>query len=38
MFFTNPEIQLRIARDRQEELRRVAGHAHARRQRPRRRR
>jgi hypothetical protein len=38
MFFINPEIQLRIARDRQEDLRRIAGHAQLRRQRHRRRR
>jgi hypothetical protein len=38
MFFIHPDVQLRIARDRQEELRRIAGHAQFRRQRPRRRR
>jgi hypothetical protein len=26
MFFNSPELQLLLARDRQEELRRIAGH------------
>jgi hypothetical protein len=38
MFFVTPEIQIRIAHDRLQELRRVAGHAQLRRQRPKRRR
>jgi hypothetical protein len=38
MYHINPDIQLRIVRDRQEELRRIAGHAQLRRQRHRRRR
>ena len=38
MFFINPEIQLRLAHDRQQDLRRLAGHAQLRRQRPKRRR
>jgi hypothetical protein len=38
MFLINPDIHLRIARDRQQDLRRIAGHAQLRRQRQRRRR
>jgi hypothetical protein len=38
MFFNSPDLQLMLARDRQEELRRIAGHNHLRRESRRRRR